>query len=373
MILHVGRPNMGDQGALHKRFAAILKDQWFTNNGPFVREFESEFAKYCGVNHCIAVSNGTIALELAIRAKGLRGEVILPSFTFIATAHALSWHGIKPVFCDVDSVTLCIDAKKAKSLITPATSAIIGVHVYGHACNVSALEQIAAENDITLVFDAAHAVGCSYRGKRIGGFGSCEVFSFHATKVLNSIEGGAIVTNDDELAGRLRRTRNFGFPGDGREATVELGTNGKMNEFCAAMGLTNLASLDEFIAANKANYEAYKDGLAGIPGLRIYELDLNEDNNFQYVIVLVDETEFGQSRDALLQSLHTQSVLARRYFSPGCHAMEPYISQYPDTADRLPVTEATCRQVLALPTGTQLGPPEIREICEFIRAFQTTG
>ena len=373
MTYHVGRPNIGNRDTLQDRFAAILDSQWLTNNGPFLQQFEAEFARYCGVKHCIAVTNGTIALELAIRALGLKGEVIVPSFTFIATAHALQWHGIQAVFCDIDPATLCIDPQKIEALITPATSAIMGVHVYGHACHVAGLETIAAEHAIPLIFDAAHAVGCSYRGQRIGAFGACEVFSFHATKVLNSIEGGAITTNDDTLAERLRRLRNFGFPGDGRDVTVELGTNGKMNEFCAATGLTNLEHLDEFIAVNQSNYAAYRAGLASIPGIDLFAFDESQQNNYQYVIAGVDEDRFGRSRDSLIQALHGQGVMARRYFSPGCHAMEPYASSMSEVADRLPVTETISRQVLALPTGTQLGPPEIQEICEFIQGYQAAG
>jgi len=370
---HVGRPNIGNRATLNERFSNILDQQWLTNNGPFLQQFEHEIARYCAVKHCVAVSNGTIALELAIRALGLTGEVILPSFTFIATAHALSWHGIRPVFCDINPITLCIDPNQVEALVTPATSAIMGVHVYGHACDVAALGHVAAANHIPLVFDAAHAVGCTYGGRPIGNFGACEVFSFHATKVLNSIEGGAITTNDDGLADRLRRLRNFGFPGDGRDVTVELGTNGKMNEFCAAMGLTNLEHLESFIAVNKANYAAYSAGLAGLPGLELFEFDAAEKNNYQYVIVRVRESLFGHTRDALIQALQSQGVLARRYFSPGCHAMEPYATADPGLADRLPVTETVSREVLALPTGTQLGPADIEKICDILRTVHAAG
>jgi dTDP-4-amino-4,6-dideoxygalactose transaminase len=366
----VGRPNIGVRSELQERFSRILEKNWLTNNGPFVREFEAKFAKQSGARHCIVVTNGTVAIELVVKALGLTGEVIIPSFTFIATAHALQWHGVKPVFCDIDPTTFCIDPAKAESLLTPETSAIMGVHVYGRACDVEALDHIASANDIPLIFDAAHAVGCTQGGQPIGSFGTCEIFSFHATKVLNSIEGGAITTNDDELAERFRRLRNFGFPGDGRDVTTELGTNAKMNEFCAAMGLTNLESLFDFIAVNQSNSTAYREGLAGISGIRVFEFDSNEENNHQYVIALVDEDEFGYSRDALMEALHGEGILARRYFYPGCHAMEPYVSLYPDAVNGLPVTEVVSQQVLALPTGTQLVSTEVQEICEFIGDFQ---
>lgn len=367
---HVGRPNVGRRDVLVDRINKIIERKWLTNSGPIVNEFESRLADRLGVRHCVAVSNGTAAIEMVVRGLGLAGEVILPSYTFIASAHALSWMAITPVFCDIDQDTFCINPEKLKSLITPDTSAIMGVHVYGMACDTESLKQISSSYDLPLIFDAAHAVSCSHQGKNIGSFGTCEIFSFHATKVLNTIEGGAITTNDDELADRLRRMRNFGFPGDGREVTVDLGTNAKMNEFCAAMGLTNLESLDEFIAVNKINYQAYNRGLANIAGIRLFEFDQNETNNYQYVIALIDESVFGNSRDALMDALQSQGVLARRYFYPGCHAMEPYLSQDPGAAKRLPVTESVSRQVLALPTGTQLGPPDIEEICDFIRRFQ---
>jgi dTDP-4-amino-4,6-dideoxygalactose transaminase len=287
-LFHVGRPNLGDRNLLMQKLADVLDRNWLTNDGPLLIELESSLAQLLGVKHCICMSSGTLSLELVIRGMGLKGEVILPSFTFIATAHALQWHGIRPVFCDIDPVTLCIDPERAESLITDKTTAIIGVHIYGRACNTNALERIANKHNLRLVYDAAHAVGCTQHGRAIGGFGHCEVFSFHATKVFNTIEGGAITTNESELADRLRRTRNFGYPGDGSESTVELGTNAKMNEFCAAMGLTNLASLDDFIKINKDNYETYKLALAGIPGIDLYTFDHNELNNYQYVIALVD-------------------------------------------------------------------------------------
>lgn len=369
----VGRPNIGDRSLLKQNFEKILDDSWLTNNGPFLQQLELKLAQYCGVRHCVVVANGTLALELAIRALELKGEVILPSFTFIATAHALQWHGIQPVFCDINPKTFCVDPQHAESLVSNKTAAIMGVHVYGQTCDTDALDQIASARHLPLIYDAAHALGCARDGRMIGGFGNCEVFSFHATKVLNTIEGGAITTNDDALAERLRRMRNFGFPGDGSDSTVELGTNAKMNEFCAAMGLANLESLDAFIAANKSNYDAYRQGFASIPGIQLFEFDERDRNNYQYVIALVNQDEFGHDRDALLQELHSHGVMARRYFYPGCHSMEPYRTMYPNAAESLPVTEAIVKQVMALPTGTQLGPPQVQEICERIRRFQANG
>src|SRR5690606_11646345 len=205
--LHVGRPNQGDRATLMRRIEGVLDRNWLTNDGPLVEELEQRIAADLGVRHCVAMCNGTIALEIAIRAAGLTGEVIVPSFTFVATAHALQWQGITPVFCDVEPFTHTIDPARVEELITPRTSGIVGVHVWGRACAVDELTAIAHRNNLALLFDAAHAFGCTYRQQRLGSFGDAEVFSFHATKFMNSCEGGAITTNDDAFAEKVRLMR----------------------------------------------------------------------------------------------------------------------------------------------------------------------
>src|ERR1035441_9571296 len=250
--LHVGRPNQGNRQRLIERINDMLDRNWLTNNGPFVQEFEKRVAEFVGVKHCIAMCNATVALEIATRALGLKGEVIVPAFTFIATAHSLQWQEITPVFCDIDPRTHNLDPARVEELITPKTTGIIGVHLWGRPCDVEALTEIAQRRNLTLMFDAAHAFGCSYGGKMIGGFGLAEVFSFHATKFCQTFEGGAIVTDNDELATKIRLMKNFGF--GGYDNVIYIGTNGKMTEICAAMGLTNLESLEDFVAANRRNY-----------------------------------------------------------------------------------------------------------------------
>ena len=236
--LHVGRPNIGDRQRLLTRIEDMLDRRWFTNNGPYVQAFERQIAEYVGVKHCVAMCNATIALEIAIRAAGLRGEVIVPSFTFIATAHALQWQEITPVFCDVAPGSHHLDPTQVERLITPRTTGIIGVHVWGVPCDIEALTEISQRRGLSLMFDAAHAFSCSYKGRLIGGFGDAEVFSFHATKFLNAFEGGVVTTNNDHLAERMRFMRNFGFAGI--DDVDYVGTNGKMTEVCAAMGLKKL-------------------------------------------------------------------------------------------------------------------------------------
>lgn len=363
--LHVGRPNVGDRQRLIQRLDGILDRRWLTNNGPLVQEFEAKLAAFLGVRHCITMCNATVALEIAIRAAGLTGEVIVPSFTFIATAHALQWQEITPVFCDIDPRTHNIDAKQIERLITPRTSGIIGVHVWGRACDVVALQRIAKEHRLKLLFDAAHAFACSYRGRRIGSFGDAEVFSFHATKFFNTFEGGAVTTDDDELAARIQLMKNFGF--SGLDNVVYVGTNGKMSEISAAMGLTSLESLNAFIEANRRNYAAYRQHLEGIPGCSLIRYDASEASNYQYVVVEVDQQDAGMSRDLLVKILHAENVRARRYFYPGCHRMEPYRSYYPNAGLLLPQTERMVQRVMSLPTGTAVGQAEIEQICAVIR------
>lgn len=363
--VHVGRPNIGNRERLLARINDMLDRNWLTNDGPFVQQFEKQIAEFVGVRNCVAMCNGTVALEIAIRALTLTGEVIVPSFTFVATAHALQWQEITPVFCDIDPRTHTIDATQVEKMITPRTSGIIGVHTWGRECDIDALEAIARRRGLQLLFDAAHAFGCTHKGKAIGGFGRCEVFSFHATKFFNTFEGGAILTNDDALAEKIRLMRNFGF--HGYDNVIYIGTNGKMTEVCAAMGLTSLESVGEFMATNRGNYQAYRCGLEGIPGINLMHYDESERGNYQYIVVEVDEQEAGLTRDALVEVLFAENVLARRYFFPGCHRMEPYRSYFPHASLVLPETEKLCRRVMVLPNGTSVNEQTIAHICRIVR------
>jgi dTDP-4-amino-4,6-dideoxygalactose transaminase len=369
--LHVGAPNIGDRDRLLGRINDMLDRRWLTNSGPFEREFEAQVAALAGAGHCVAMCNATVALEIAIRALGLTGEVIVPSFTFVATAHALQWQEITPVFCDIDPDTHTIDPACIEASITPRTTGIIGVHVWGRPCEVDALTAIASRRGLKLLFDAAHAVGCSYRGRPIGSFGDAEVFSFHATKFLNSFEGGAVVTNDDALAARMRLMKNFGFVDYDEVACI--GTNGKMSEVSAAMGLTSLESMQDFVEANRRNHHAYRRGLAGVPGVKLMERGTQERHNYQYVIVEIDETVSTIGRDRLQAILQAEHVLARRYFHPGCHRMEPYRSYCPDAGLRLPATERAAARVLSLPTGTAVDGRDIERVCRIIRFAVANG
>ncbi|ABQ26529.1 DegT/DnrJ/EryC1/StrS family aminotransferase [Geotalea uraniireducens] len=369
--LHVGRPNLGDRERLLKRINDMLDRKWLSNNGPYVQEFERRISDMIGVKNCISMCNGTVALEIAIRSLELKGEVILPSFTFVATAHALQWQEITPVFCDIDPKTHTIDPSCIEKMITPRTTGIIGVHLWGRPCDIEALEEIAASHRLKLLFDAAHGFGCSYKGRMIGSFGSAEVFSFHATKFFNTCEGGAIATNDDDLAGKIRLMKNFGF--SGYDNVIYIGTNGKMNEFSALMGLTNLESIDEFIAVNFGNYRCYEQELRDLAGVTLINYDQREKCNYQYVVLEIDESITHVTRDQIVDILRAENVLARRYFYPGCHRMEPYRSYFPHARLVLPETERLANRVLSLPAGTAVGPDEIRKICQIMRLAVVYG
>jgi dTDP-4-amino-4,6-dideoxygalactose transaminase len=366
--LHVGRPNIGNREAFLKHVEDIFDHRWLTNNGPMVQQLERRIAELHGVKHCVAICNGTVALEIAIRALKLEGEVIIPSYTFIATAHALHWQAISPVFADIDPVTHNLDPDAVRRMITPRTTGIIGVHLWGRGAPVDELQSIADEYGLKLMFDAAHAFGCSHQGKMIGSFGICEVLSFHATKFFNTFEGGAVITNDDELAETMRLMRNFGFMG--LDKVIHPGTNGKMIEVAAAMGLVNLDAIDSVIASNLRNYRTYRVALGGLPGISLLNFNDSERNNYQYVVMEVGEN-CPVSRDCIIEALHAENIRARKYFWPGCHNMSPYRELYPHAGLLLPNTQRVADHVVVLPTGTTMNDAMINDVAAVIRVLVT--
>jgi dTDP-4-amino-4,6-dideoxygalactose transaminase len=367
--LVVGAPNVGRKRRFLARVRTILRSGRLSNDGPFVREFEARVADALQVAHCIATCNATIAMSLLLRALDLSGEVIVPSFTFVATAHAVRWHGLEPVFCDIDPASHNLDPEDAVRAVTPRTRAICGVHLWGRPCAVERLTALARAHNLHIFFDAAHAFGCSKHGRLIGGFGEAEVFSFHATKQVNAFEGGAITTNDAALAAALRRLRAFGVESGAVEG---IGINAKMSEVSAAMAITNLESVHDFRAASCQNYRRYRHGLEGIPGVRVCHYDERELCNYHYVVIEVDRAVTGLSRDDLLTVLAAEKVVARRYFAPGCHRVEPYRSTRA-AARPLPATERLCDRVLVLPNGVHLGADSIDAVCELIAAAVACG
>jgi dTDP-4-amino-4,6-dideoxygalactose transaminase len=363
--LHVGKPGVIGRESFMDRVNDIFERRWFTNDGPYLQEFEHAVTERLGVDHCVAVSNATLGLSLLAAALGLSGEVIMPSFTFPATPHALQWQKITPVFCDVDPKTHNLDPQKISQLITPQTSAILAVHLWGRACQIEALGEIARQHKLELLFDAAHAFACTHKSAYIGGFGAGEVFSFHATKVLHTFEGGAITTNDDKLADKLRSMRNFGF--NGEDTTELLGINAKMTEISAAMGLTSLEHMDELIAKNYENYCAYRRYITGVGGLQLIEYDDQEKNSYQYIIIEFNDQLIGEHRDRIVSVLKAEGILVKKYFHPSCHRMEPYQSRSGIPQGSLTKTERLSDRIAVLPTGSEVSKKDVERVCEILR------
>lgn len=357
--LHVNAPYVADRAGFERRAQRLLERNWLTNNGPEVSELEARCQAILGVGHCIAVASATTGMELVLRALPDRGEVILPAFTFVSTAGALVKCGFRPVFVDIDPSTGNLDPEAAEREIRDSTVAIIATHLWGRAADTQALERLAEEKGVALVFDAAHAFGARHLGKRVGSFGQCEVFSLHATKAVQGFEGGLITTDCPHLADQLRLLRNFGFS-DYDDVTL-VGSNGKMSEIHAAMANSNLVALQSICDRSQAVFEVYLENLADLPALTVDRGHATPDAPWQYVVV---KTRNTHDRDSLLRCLHGESILARRYFYPGTHRLAPY-RQYKRA--ELPNTERLAQRVLVLPGGASLEPRDAERVCEAVR------
>jgi len=346
-------------------FKAIFDREYFTNQGPLVQELEEKLQKYLGVKHVICVVNATIGLAMTLEALGLQGKVIVPSFTFIASAQAISWAGLTPVFCDVNSETHMIDIESIEKVIDKDVSAILPVNLWGGTNDLDLLQDYACKRNLGLVFDSAHSFGVEYKGQSIGGWGDAEVFSFHATKIFTSGEGGCITTNNDLLASKLRNIRSS--YGAGKPIEVVKTSNGRMSEAQACIGLINLTKVDDYIDKNKAIYNRYRSAISVIDGLKIIEPSGTTRSNYQYINIEVDEDVFELDRDELIQVLAAENIDARRYFFPGAHNAEPY-KKLMQNLD-FPNTNYLNKRLLQLPTGS-LVTQEIQEIvCTLISSI----
>lgn len=364
--LHVGRPNVGDISKFFKITQNTFDDLWLTNNGPNVRALEKQISDYLQVEHVIAVSNATSGLEILMKALEIEGEVILPSYTFVATAHAVQWCGAKPIFADIELDTHCLCPKSVESLITENTTTILGVHLWGNPANTAELQALADKYNLRLLFDSAHAFGCKQGDQFIGNFGTAEVFSFHATKFFNTFEGGAITTNDAKLAEKLRLMRNFGF--QGLDNAVCVGINAKMSEIHAAMGLVNFEELSTIVGRNQHNFTNYSQAIKDIPEINILTPDANNQSNYQYIVFeLCASAKIG--RDEIIEALCAEGILARRYFWPGCHNMLPYRDMYPNASMNLPNTQQVADRVIVLPTGTTLPDEAPKIVSDILRVL----
>lgn len=349
-------------------FRGIFERQYYTNHGPLAAQLETRLQDFLGVRHVICVSNATIGLMMAAEAMQLRGKVILPAFTFVASAQSLSWTGLEPVFCDADPRTGQIDLTQIEALIDDEVSAIMGVNLWGGACDPLALEALARKHGLQLYFDSAHAFGCAVSDRKIGNFGQLEVFSFHATKILSACEGGCISTNDDELAARLRNIRSS--YGAGHAVPVVKTSNGRMSEAQAAVALMSLEDFPANQQNNAMQFRAYAEGLRDIPGITLTQPGGVSFSNYQYLVCSIDSDQFGLTRDRIMELLKAENVLARRYFYPGIHRCIPYAEQFPAFQTRLPQTDALCASSMQLPIGALLTLEDIARICQLLARAQ---
>jgi dTDP-4-amino-4,6-dideoxygalactose transaminase len=343
----------------------ILASKQLTN-GAYVRKFEEAAAAYLGVAHCVAVSSCTAGLLLVLKALDLRGEVILPSFTFHATAHAVVWNGLTPVFADCDAKSFCVAPQEVRAQVSSRTAAILAVHLFGNPAAVNKLDEIAAELQIPLIFDAAHAFGSSSHGKRVGGFGTAEVFSFSPTKLVVAGEGGLVTTRDAELAAKLRAARNYGDAGNYDPEIV--GVNARMSEINAAMAVHGLAGLQARIERRNEIRSGYERKLRDVAGLRFQEISEGGRSTFKDFSVIVDEKEFGHSRDWLVELLHRENIGARKYFSPPVHRQKLYSAMWDGRA--LPLTDLISAGVVSLPIYSSLTDESVDKVCEVIRGAE---
>lgn len=343
----------------------ILAGKQLTN-GACVRKFEEAAAEYLGVTYCVAVSSCTSGLLLVLKALDLQGEVILPSFTFHATAHAVVWNGLTPVFADCDAKTFCVAPQAVRARVSRRTAAILAVHLFGNPASVKELEAVAAELQIPLIFDAAHAFGSLSHGEHVGGFGTAEVFSFSPTKLVVAGEGGLVATRNAELAAKLRAARNYGDAGN-YDPEV-LGVNARMSELHAAMALHSLAGLDERIKRRNEIRTRYERTLRDVEGLRFQEVSEGGCSTFKDFSVIVDENDFGHSRDWLVDLLHRENIGARKYFSPPVHRQKLYSALWDGRP--LPVTDLISNGVVSLPIYSSLTEESVEKVCEVIRRAQ---
>lgn len=356
------RPTVPDFATVGPHIQKILEGGMLTN-ASYVRELERRCAEYLGVAHCVAVSSCTSGLMLVLKAAEVSGDVVMPSFTFVATAHAAAWNGLRPVFADIEPATLTLSAAQTLLMIGVRTSAIVATHTYGTPCDIEGLTKVARRDGIRLFFDAAHAFGSRYRGTPIGGFGDAEVFSLSPTKVLVAGEGGIIATNDDILAHRCRIGRDYANPGDYNARFV--GLNARMSEFHAAVALASLDGLEDRIAKRNALASWYRDSLADVPGISFPTVPDGDRSTFKDLTVLVDEETFGCAAPVLGRALADDGIDTRRYYAPPVHEMRPY--RRAKQQGFLEATNHAAASVLTLPLWIGMSEDTARRVSESVR------
>lgn len=343
------------------KIKSVWEKSWLTNNGPLHEELEAKIKKYLDVKNVTLFTNGHLALENAIKVLDLKGEVITTPFTFISTTHAITRNGLTPVFCDINPIDYTMDVSKIEELISDKTCAIIPVHVYGNICNVEEIERIARKHNLKVIYDAAHAFGIKYKGKSVANYGDISMFSFHATKVFNTIEGGALVYNDDNLKEKLDYLKNFGITDE--EHIDYIGGNAKMNEFQAAMGICNIQELDEKIEMRKKVYERYLEQLKDVKGIKLNYIKEEVESNYAYFPIVIED-DYKYTRDELFQLLMDNNIFSRKYFYP----ISNEIDIYKDCKGKTPIAKDISNRVLTLPLYPDLDLEIVDKICNIIKS-----
>lgn len=360
----VTRSSMPSLEEYVEEIQSVWDSHWLTNMGPKHVKLQKELQAYLDVENVELLTNGHMSLELSLQAMNLQGEVITTPFTFASTTHAIVRNGLTPVFCDIDPTTYTIDVKKLEGLITDRTCAIVPVHVYGNICDIEEIERIAHKHELKVLYDAAHTFGETYKGQGIGNFGDASCFSFHATKVFNTIEGGAVCYRDPEMGRKLYELKNFGIHGP--EEVDAVGANAKMNEFCAAMGICNLRHIDEEIEKRKKVVERYRERLNNIDGLQLNVEQPEVKSNYAYFPVVFDEKIFGASRNEVFDALAKNGIGARKYFYPLTNTFACFHNKY--NVDETPVARGIAKRVLTLPLYSDLDLKDVDRICDIILA-----
>lgn len=367
--IYVTRALAPDAEIFGQRTAGIFRSRWFTNDGPTVQELEELLAIRLGVSFCAAFASGTVALQTALRALDLSGEVITTPFTFPATVHAITWAGLSPVFCDVDPETYNVDVRRVEELISPRTSAILPVHVFGNPCDVLALEKLARSYGLKIVYDAAHAFGSSYLERSIGSWGDLTVFSFHATKIFHTAEGGAAVGQDPRLCERLASLRNFGIVNE--EEVRGIGTNGKMSELHAAVGLAVLERSAEEVETRQRLAAYYDERLSAVEGVVLQRFPHEAIRNGYNFTIEIDARRFGLCRDEVHIALRAENIITRKYFSPLCSENESYRMLPSADPKKLPNAHRLASRILSLPLYGDLDFADIDRIVDALVALRT--
>jgi len=365
-MINVTKPSLPPLNEFVKSLEEIWESKNLTNNGRFHKEFEKALSEFLGVKYISLFTNGTLALITGLQVLKITGEVITTPYSFVATTHALHWNGIKPVFCDIDPVTMNLDPNKIEAAITPNTTAILPVHVYGNPCNVEGISKIADKYGLKVIYDAAHAFGVKINNSSICNFGDISILSFHATKVFNTFEGGAIICHTPEMKQQIDYLKNFGFANE--ITVVAPGINAKMTEFQAALGLLQLKYFDEAIKKRKNIFDLYFNELSGSKGIKL--LSRNKENikyNYAYFPVFIDKNIFGVSRDKIYEELKKNDIYTRRYFYPLISQFSTYKELPSAKKENLPVAEKIAEQVLCLPIYPDLKNEDILRIIKIIK------